>query len=81
MPRPTYHTSQLHFRGKEVRQTNLPSHETNSFYDGGLYNLFTRKYAPRNGIGTFRMGICAQIPLLVNNIICDAVVPFDVLQE
>lgn len=61
--------------------TNLPCHEADCFHDRGLNDFLAWEHTPSHGIRTIGMGVGAKITALVNHIICDVMVAFDVREE
>lgn len=46
-----------------------------------LDDLFAGEHTPGDGVGTFRMGVGAEVTLLVDGVVGDARVTFDTLDE
>lgn len=67
--------------GKMEKKSCLPSHETDCFHDGGLYDLFTREHTPSHGIWAVGVSVRLQIATAINDIVCNITIPFDVFQE
>ena len=66
---------------REERETNLPSHETDCFDDGGLDNLFAWEDTPCHGVGTITVRVGPEVACLVDRVISDIGVPLDVQKE
>jgi hypothetical protein len=60
---------------------DLPCHKTDSFYNSRLNDLFPREHTPCNSIRSFRMGVSAQVPIFVQDVVCDIAIAFDVFEE
>ena len=56
----------------------LPCHETDGLDDGGLDDFFAWEDAPCYRVGTVRVGVCAEVTTVVDNVICDVDVALDV---
>jgi len=59
----------------------LPSHETDGFDNGRLHDFFARENTPCHSVGSIGVRVGAQITALVNHIICDVAVSFNLSQE
>lgn len=64
--------------GGQKEDPHLPGHETNSFDDGRLYNLLAREHTPSNSVGSIRVRVGPQIASLVDHVVGDVAVTFDV---
>lgn len=60
-------------------KADLPRHKADSLYDSRLDDLFPREHAPRHGIRPFRVGVSPQVPMFVQDVVCDIAIAFDVL--
>jgi hypothetical protein len=79
MPRPMDKDEQV--EGLKEEETSLPRHEADGFDDGRLDDLLAREDAPRYGIGTVRVRVSTQIAALVDHVVCDVAVAFNVRQQ
>lgn len=59
----------------------LPCHEADCFNDRRLHNFLAREHPPCHGIRTLGVSIRTEVAGLVDNIISDVDVPFDVRKE
>ena len=74
----TYQRSE---RIPRLMRSYLPSHEANCFNNGRLDNLFTREDTPGNGIWPLTVCIGSQITALVDCIVRDKGVTFNLCQQ
>ena len=61
-------------------RSHLPSHETNRFNNGRLDDLLTREDTPGNGVWPLTVCICSQVTALVDCIVRNEGVTFDLCQ-
>jgi hypothetical protein len=60
---------------------HLPCHEANSLHDRGLDDFFAGEYTPCHSIWAVGMSVGLQVTLIVDYIVGDVAIAFDVLQE
>jgi len=65
----------------ENEATHLPSHEAHGFNDGRLNDLFAREDTPSHGVWSIGMSVGTQIAFLVDHVVSDVTVSFDLLQK
>lgn len=61
--------------------TNLPGHETDSFDDGWLYDLFTREDTPGHSVWPVRMVVGPEVTALIDHVVRDIWVKLDLWDQ
>jgi len=66
---------------KHVGRTDLPCHKTDCFDNGWLDDLFSWEHAPCNSVGTIRVCVCSQITTVVDYVVSNIAVVFDMFEK
>ncbi len=60
---------------------HLPCHEADGLHDGRLNDLLAGEDAPRHRVGPIGMGVSPQISSLIDNVVGDIAVPFNMREQ